>query len=69
MAPETMGEKLQGALDLADMGIALMRQNLRRANPDASDEEVDRLLDDWLGSRPGAVLGDCPGRVRTVPSE
>jgi hypothetical protein len=40
-----------------------MRQNLKRAHPDADDEQVDRLLAAWLHHRPGAELGDCPGRV------
>lgn len=39
-----------------------MRQNLRRRHPEASDAEVERLLDEWLVDRPGATSGDCPGR-------
>ena len=55
-------------LELFDDGVRLMRQNLRRRHPGASEQEVDRHLLTWLRDRPGAEHGDCPGRevdVRT----
>jgi hypothetical protein len=51
------------ALDLADTGIELMRQNLRRRHPEADDEKIARLLREWLRSRPP----DAPGRLRRLP--
>jgi hypothetical protein len=51
------------ALDLFEIGIEVMRQNLRRAHPDASPQEVEERLLAWLHHRPGAESGDCPGRV------
>jgi len=47
---------------LFETGLDLMRQNLRRSHPEAGDEEIERLLHDWLLERPGAESGDCPGR-------
>jgi len=49
-------------LDLFDAGVQLMRQNLRRRDPDADEQEIDRRLSIWLRARPGAEHGDCPGR-------
>ena len=50
-------------LDLFSTGVELMRQNLRRDRPQASEDEIDRRLSEWLQERPGAVSGDSPGRV------
>jgi len=49
-------------LDLFGTGLDMMRQNLRRSHPEAGAEEIERLLRDWLRDRPGAEVGDCPGR-------
>ena len=54
-----MSERFQEALRLADDGIALMRQNLRRRHPGESEEQIARRLDAWLRDRPM----DAPGRV------
>ena len=64
MAVETVADRLRVALELADAGFDLMRQNLRRSHPGASKAEIERLLLAWIGQRPGAAAGDCPGRVR-----
>ncbi len=50
------------------MGVALMRQNLRRADPAATPDEIEARLAAWLHDRPGAERGDCSPtatRVRT----
>lgn len=62
---------LRGTLDLYDLGLALMRQNLRRADPTATDQEIDQRLQRWLHNRPGAEFGDCEGVRRNLdaPSE
>jgi Xaa-Pro aminopeptidase len=44
------------AVELHETGLAMQRANLRRRNPDASDEEVDALMRAWLLERPL----DCP---------
>ncbi len=53
--------KLRTAFDLFVAGRRLMRQNLRRRHPGASDEEIDRLLGAWMRNRPGAEHGDAVG--------
>lgn len=63
----TPAEKLRAALELHDVGVELMRQNIRRRNPEASEDEVDVLLAEWLRTRPGAKYGDTIGRLRTRP--
>jgi hypothetical protein len=53
-------------LDLFETGLELMRQNLRRNHPQATESEIDAKLGEWLRHRPGAELGDCPGRPRRI---
>lgn len=59
-------QRLLVALDLAEVGVAIQRQNLRRAHPEADPELIDALVAAWLDDRPGARFGDCPGRARVV---
>jgi hypothetical protein len=47
------------AVEMADQGIELMRQNLRRRHPEETDREIDERLEAWLVDRPL----DAPGRV------
>ncbi len=56
-------ERLRLAFDLAETAERIMAQNLRRRNPDASPQELHRLLREWLHHRPGAEHGDGVGRV------
>lgn len=60
-------KRLRTALELADAGIAMQRTKYRRQNPDASDNEIDRMLREWLQHRPGAEHGDTVGRVVEWP--
>ncbi len=60
--PSSAADAFRTTLDLFETGIDLMRQNLRRSEPGAGDEEIERLLHEWLRDRPGAESGDCPGR-------
>ena len=62
--PKSPAEKLRMALDLFDTGVDLMRQNLRRRHPSASEAEIAALLAQWLRTLPGAEQGDAPGRLR-----
>ncbi len=59
----TAADAFRTTIDLFETGVALMRQSLRRAHPDATEEEIDDRLIAWLHERPGAEHGDCPGRV------
>jgi hypothetical protein len=54
------------ALELFETGLDLMRENLRRNHPGASEEQIERLLHEWLLERPGAESGDCVGRAVDV---
>jgi hypothetical protein len=47
-------------VELADAGMAIKRQNLRRRHPDATEEVVDEMLRAWSRSRPF----DAPGKER-----
>lgn len=55
------------ALELFRAGEDMKRQQLRRASPDASAEEIERLLGLWLQERPGAEAGDAEGVPGTWP--
>lgn len=57
-----MAERLRVAFDLFGAGEALMRQNLRRRFPHASDAEIEIHLNAWLAERPGAEWGDAVGQ-------
>lgn len=59
VGPVVAAARFRAALTSADMGVALMRQNLRRRHPEASDTEVDDRLRTWLADRPM----DAPGIV------
>jgi len=49
---ETPGERLEAALEMWEDGIAIMRANLRRRMPKATEDEIDAALDAWLRDRP-----------------
>jgi Rv0078B-related antitoxin len=68
--PETErspGQKFALALDMFRYGCEMMRQNLRRAHPDADAAAIEELLRAWLRTRPGAEHGDGVGRPGTWP--
>ncbi len=56
-------ERLKATIDLAEVGYEMMRENLRRRHPDASDDEIQTMLTAWLHERPGAEHGDGVGRA------
>ena len=51
-------ERLRLALAMQAEGATLMRENLRRKHPKATEAELDALLEKWLLDRPM----DAPGR-------
>jgi Rv0078B-related antitoxin len=53
-------QKLHAAFDLFEAGVDLMRQNLKRRHPEATGEDLERMLREWLHTRPGAEHGDGP---------
>ena len=62
-APEkTAAARLRTAFDLFVAGERMMRQNLRRRHPEATDAEIESRLRAWMRRRPGAEHGDADGR-------
>jgi hypothetical protein len=59
-------QKLRLALDLFGSGVELMRQRLRREHPELALPEIERLLAEWVSTRPGAEHGDAEGRPRKL---
>jgi hypothetical protein len=56
-------ERLHLAFELFEAGRDMMRAKLRREHPDATEEEIERRLAEWVSTRPGAEHGDAVGRV------
>ncbi len=54
--------RMELAFDLYEMAEQMMRQNLRRRNPGATEQEIEEGIRDWLRRRPGAQYGDGVGR-------
>jgi hypothetical protein len=49
-------------LALFEFAEAQMRQRLRREHADASEGQIDDMVQAWLLHRPGAEHGDAVGR-------
>jgi len=64
---EAAARRLRLALDMFATGEGLMRQRLRREHSGAPPKEIEARLAAWLHTRPGAELGDAPGRPATWP--
>lgn len=60
---ETAADRLALALVMQAEGLALMRANLRRRHPDATEQELDAHFEAWLTARPP----DAPGRLIPWP--
>jgi hypothetical protein len=52
--------RLREAVELHEVGVALMRKNLERRHPELDGDGVDELLRAWLRDRPP----DAPGTSR-----
>ena len=59
--------RLQVALDLYDLGEQLLRQKLRRQQPELSPSDIEQRVEAWRLQRPGAEHGDGEGRVVPWP--
>jgi len=60
---------LEVASDLLDAAMAIRAQRHRREHPEASEEEVARVVDAWVKARPGATDGDAEGRWVSIPRQ
>ena len=58
---ETASDRLRETFELFEFGVEMMAANLRRKHPDATLQQIEQLLEDWLATRPGAEAGDAPG--------
>lgn len=59
----SIADAFRTTLDLFGTGLDLMAQNLRRSHPSAGDDEIERLLRQWLLDRPGTAAGDSAGQT------
>lgn len=55
------------ALELAEVGEAMLRQRLRRDQPELTESAIDALVEAWRQRRPGAEHGDAQGRPVAWP--
>lgn len=49
------------AFELAEAAEQMKRMNLKRANPEATEEEIEQAIREWYSYRPGAEHGDGDG--------
>ncbi len=63
----TPREKLELSFQMSAHGIAVMRENLRRANPDLTDDAIEERLFAWLRERPPVELQEGVFRLGTWP--
>lgn len=54
--PEVLA-RMDLAFDLYEAAEEMMRQNLRRRNPEATEEEIEQGIRDWLARQPGVNRG------------
>lgn len=59
--------RLREAFELYDLGLAMMRQNLRRQFAADSDAEIQQRLLEWRLRRADAPHGDAEGRLVPFP--
>lgn len=60
-------ERFQTALELTDLAERMLRQRLRREQPELTDAEIDAKIDGWYEDRPGAPHGDASGEPSGWP--
>ena len=59
--PEVL-KRMEMAFDLYEAAESILRQNLLRRNPRATEEQIEEGIRSWLRHRPGAEHGDGVGR-------
>ncbi|WP_157129105.1 hypothetical protein [Nocardia amamiensis] len=62
MPEETPGQRLRLAMEMYEFGVRMQRTRIRRNRPEATEDEIDEAVNEWLLTRPGAPLGDAVGR-------
>lgn len=56
----TPESRFRAVMELHEFSVRLMEDNIRRRQPQLSEEQVTQHLNKWLRTRPGAELGDGP---------
>jgi len=64
---ETPAEKLRIAFSLIEVAERMLRQRLRREQPEISEDELEERVGAWYARRPGAEFGDGVGIPGTWP--
>jgi hypothetical protein len=64
---DMVARRMRLALDLAELGEAMLRQRLRRKHPSATPDEIESKVIAWRSQRPGAEHGDAEGRPAPWP--
>ena len=62
MADGRIAERFRLALDMYEFGERMARSGLRRRHPEATEEQIARMLLEWRMTRPGAPRGDAAGQ-------
>ena len=60
---EKLGQRLLASLDMWEFGVELTELRFRREHPEASDAEIQAMVQAWLRARPA----DGNGRVVSWP--
>ena len=60
LTADPRASRLLAALDLMELGIELMRQNIARRNPEASEQEVNVELQRWIEGRAPVLSTSWP---------
>ncbi len=55
------------AFELFEAGCQMRAQRHRREHPEATDSEVEAVVNAWISERPGAEFGDAEGIPVTLP--
>lgn len=64
---ELIAERFRTALELFELGEAMLRQKLRRKHPLAEGDEIEAFVQEWRERRRGAEHGDGVGRPVAWP--
>lgn len=62
MSDSDAARRVRTVFTLYEFGERMQRTRLRREHPDATDTQIDALMNSWRLDRPGAPLGDAQGR-------
>jgi hypothetical protein len=53
-------QRARETFELFEVAVSLVRARLRREHPDATDQEIDEFVREWLVHESGGALGDPP---------